>query len=170
MHYCKGLFSSFLLWCWAAMCCFLLLKEDMKVSMASLCSLLCDCGSQCCWRFQNRAGVGLSPSQLNPLSFWAARDKGFLYICFMDICGPFRHNHNDSCIFQLHTLWLFLQSAVELPGSPICKASAYINTKKNYLNTKNKILKKPLMITWIPYLRNKKIKNLFEIQFVTSQY
>lgn len=70
--------------------------------------------------------------------------RGFLCICFMDICGPFRHNHYDPCIFQLHTLWLFLQSAVELPGSPISKASAYkilkIKFKKNphdYLDSKS---------------------------------
>lgn len=83
----------------------------------------------------------LSPSHLwvlNPLSnpsefrilwiLWISGLPGtrfFLQICFMDICGPFRYNHYDPCIFQLHTLWLFLQSAVELPASSISKACAY---------------------------------------------
>lgn len=86
-------------------------------------------GRHYCWRCQNRAGVGLSPA--HPLSSESPEFRGcqrhlfffFKQICFMDICGPFRHKHYDPCIFQLHTLWLFLQSAVELPASS--KASAY---------------------------------------------
>lgn len=105
----------------------------------------------------------LSPSHLwvlnplsNPSEFWILwilwisglpGTRVFLQICFMDICGPFRHNHYDPCIFQLHTLWLFLQSAVELPASSISKACAYkilkINFKKTFMipNPREKELK-----------------------------
>lgn len=118
----KDCFHSSLLWCWTLMCCFLLLNEGIKGSVKSLCCLLSDCG-------HSVAGDARSEQVLAcPYHSWILWVSGlpetrgfFLSICFMDICGLFRHNHYDLCIFQLHTLWLFLQSAVEPPSSSISK-------------------------------------------------
>ncbi|OPJ87776.1 hypothetical protein AV530_001175 [Patagioenas fasciata monilis] len=81
--------------------CFLLLMEDIRDTIVSLCSLPSGC-AQCLQEMLTQLICEeLPPSHWNPLSFWAAVDKFLNSICFMDNCGPCRHYH--PYIYKLHT-------------------------------------------------------------------